>query len=266
MPGRRRHGSEKGHKTAIRKKGRARRGNKTGVVKSSTRQGKTMILYKAPNNVPFPDVYFDKFRTEALCYINSGSTAGIPVTMNASGEWVCRIRALDIIAPFTNLGAIAAVGGSSTNASVPLDVTRLINGNLYSSYQVLATKLSVEVLPQDSTDMVMAALMPTNNGIPATYAQAMLEKDTKVSEFRTNTRSKPLSIYVQWNKFFGLDKTVYTNDITGNYSAAYNGTPLTVAYIDILLQTPFGSALVSAAGLKIKMTQYIRAWGFTQSV
>lgn len=236
-----------------------------GIVVGSNRQGKTMIRYSAPNNVPFPDVFYDKFRTEALFSISHTAGAN-PAAFTSTGVWAVRIKAIDIISPFTNLGAVAAVGGSGTSLSIPLDSTRLINANVYSSYQVVSTTIEFTCLPQNPLDTMFAALMPSNNAAPATYAQSMLEKDTVARQFRTNVDTKPLRITVYWNKFFGVDKVVYENDQLGLYSASYAATPLAVAFIDVFLQQVAGIAPANDVGCRLKMTQNIKMWGFTQQV
>lgn len=217
-----------------------------------------MIMFKAPNNAIVPRQYFTKMRSR---YCGTLGTA----LFSASGHAQLSLIANDPFAPFRILPAINItwMDGVSPLARTSQDFGLLCNLQHYLKCQVLASKTTIRFSENTLvSDDVVACITPsiTSPGtVPATVTAALAQPYNRYKEFAgTNLTGAKLNCFTKWNKFIGIDKTIFDNDQALLFTAAYNASPTTSLFHVININTMDCSLPASAIGFQFELEQYVR--------
>lgn len=218
------------------------------VTKGAPRQ---IVFYDNNRLNPYPARYITKIHSSVYGGIASGLSQGsfainVLSRIPFSGSF--------LLAPV--LPAIATLTGAGFR--------NLCNDTFYRYYRVTGFKLTVEYIPQNTSDTVLCAITPsTSNVTPVSTQLALSQPYTKKGNFssnKNNTNSKrgnAITLSMKTHQFFGVNKLVFDNDMTGNFSAQWSSVPLRPVYVVGNWQTLDQVATVAAVEYRIDLTQYI---------
>lgn len=235
--------------------------NRMTRTKSPTNNAK-MIVYKSPNNVPFPREYICKLRTRFSGTLASAGFTGGAATFILIGN--------DVFLPFSLL---PAANITWCNAATPLSAASTGHGKLgqvglYESALTLATKVRFWMNPSGTVqnDGLMATITPTNTGggaNPTNCTNALNQPYVKWAEFRgAGNAPKPITSYVDWARFLGISKHTYANDADVTWGQIYNSSPTNKLYMVINITTLDAAAPSATVPFTIELTQYVKYFKF----
>lgn len=223
-----------------------------------------MILYKAPQGVPFPREWYGKIRCKISGYFDRSSAA--PVGFGSAQNYhvflnVCQQQ------PFADLGAVVTMNGTGT-AFTGEGFSTLCNVNLYKGYQVLATSLTCKLIPLNSSDNLVMTITPTDNSVnPAFVSDAYTQSGNKKQYFINGSPTKWCKIYTNWARFLGVDKKVFNNQLVGqDYAAPYNNNPPRgLGYAVNINTLDLVNPSVSNIPFEFDCVQYVRFFDFANA-
>ena len=210
-----------------------------------------LIFYDNNRLNPYPARYITKIHSSVYGAVASGLSQG-SFAINALSR--TPFAGSFLLPPV--LPAIATLTGAGFR--------NLCNDTFYRYYRVTGFKLTVEYIPVNTSDTIVCCITPsTSNVLPVSAQAALSQPYTKKGNFssnKNNTNSKrgnAITLSMRTHDFFGVNKLVFDNDMTGNFTAQWSSTPLRPVYIVGNWQTIDQVATVANCDYRIDLTQYI---------
>jgi len=221
--------------------------------------GNNYVVYHAPNLSPLPAQWVSKFRTKALFSIGTAgfSSAGVFKTSLVANS---TFNLLDAV--LTTSGVTINDGGAATRA--PIGIATLLGTDGYLTYQVLACRVKLRVMPLYTTDQMMVGICPSTVTTASfdwsQMATAPFSK-AKTCNLYSSGEDNTLTCYVDFAKFFGIPSKVFNADQSGNWSGVHGALPADQLNFIIYLQTMDGAITTGITGVEIEVEQTIRLYG-----
>lgn len=222
---------------------------------------KELIIYKAPQQSPFPA----RFRTVFTSYITGSILAADAI---AAGRYYVSLNGPQL--PWSGGGWPHVLTSNLTTLN-PLGYSTMLNANMYLAGRCYASSISVEFLPQALTDTIECTVTPSYaNGTPATVDVAMASPFTKQQFFsssKSNSKnSGPIKNYQTVHRQLGVSKRAVEDDLSGQLNFAVNGDPTRQFYWVVNWAAPDAANLAAACEYRCKVRYYVEMFNQTPSL
>lgn len=220
---------------------------------------KNIVVYKSFQQNPYPQRYRCKFTTAFYGAIAAGT---------ATGSYFAWMNSAYL--PFNTGGWPGAASGLSIATLQPTGYSAMVNVNLYNSVRVLSSKITVEFLPQALTDTVEVVVVPCrSNSVPASVQVALSQPWARhhfMSSSKMNTKNgSMITNYISQHKFLGVSFDAIKNDLSGNYTHAYNTNPAVDFLWSVQWGTPDAVNLATALEYRVKLVHYVELYNNTSA-
>jgi len=217
------------------------------------------FMPKASNQV-LPSRYMTKFTAVSYGFMSPGAN---------SGDLRFNFEMNTPLLPFQN--TVFVNGGTWTYNNItmatyqPPGFSTLLNANTYRSYRCLASSIEVEVDVQSVADSVTVAVTPSNStAVPATVGAALSQRYTK-SKTVISGNNRSVKHFMPIYKFEGVRKQAIEDDLSGNFTSAYNAVPGKLYYWIVNVETGDNAVLNSALIIRFKIVYYTECFDQTNS-